>query len=69
MKKDQNKMIKAAPNKAAETSELPKALKCLQECVAPGIGYWKPGDLVTDRETIAYLRSNPNFEATKEAQQ
>lgn len=57
-----DKSISGGEDKGGE----PKALRCLRECVAPGYGFFKPGDKVTDPELVEYLKSNPNFEETKE---
>lgn len=42
-------------------------LVCINECECPGLGTWKPGDVVTESKIVSYLINNPNFKRnTKE---
>jgi hypothetical protein len=59
-------MKKDYPNKMAGAGESTKALKCVSECTAPGIGAWNVGDIIRDPEVIERLLGNPNFEILKE---
>ena len=42
-----------------------KELICLQECVAPGLGAWKKGDIVKDPKLVEHFIGNPNFAENK----
>ena len=43
-----------------------KRLVCIKETVAPGYGYWKTGDEITDPALVERFESNPHFEIQEE---
>lgn len=38
-----------------------KRLVCIKECVAPDIGHWKHGDVITAPALVERFAANPNF--------
>lgn len=39
-----------------------KKLICIKECVAPGYGHFKGGDVITDPALVDRFSDNPHFE-------
>lgn len=39
-----------------------KKIRCLRECHMPGVGSFQTGELIEDKEKIALINDNPNFE-------
>ena len=50
-----NKALKESPQTKAEF------LICIKECEVPNIGYWKPGDVVTEPKAVELLKNNYNY--------
>jgi hypothetical protein len=44
-----------------EPGDRPAALVCVAECEAPGYGFWKVGERVTDPALVERFKDNPNF--------
>jgi hypothetical protein len=45
----------------------PSKLKCVAECWAPGLGFFKVGEILSGAELVEKLNGNPNFiEITEE---
>jgi hypothetical protein len=48
--------------KSDDGDDQPAALVCVAECEAPGYGFWRVGDRVTDPALIERFKDNPNFQ-------
>lgn len=41
-------------------------LKCIRECWAPGLGFFRDGEILSGDDMILKLKDNPNFIEFKE---
>lgn len=54
--------------KMKDMKEKPMRLKCVTECWAPGLGFFKAGEILSGTELVEKLNGNPNFIEIKEEQ-
>ena len=53
--------------KTKDMKDKPSKLKCVAECWAPGLGFFKVGEILSGAELVEKLNGNPNFtEITEE---
>jgi hypothetical protein len=53
--------------KTKDMKDKPSKLKCVTECWAPGLGFFKVGEILSGAELVEKLNGNPNFiEITEE---
>ncbi len=49
-----------------EPKQYPQKLRCERDCVLPGLGEWKVGELIVDSALIKKLFKHPFFKVTEE---
>ena len=47
--------------KTKDMKDKPSKLKCVAECWAPGLGFFKVGEILSGAELVDKLKGNPNF--------
>lgn len=52
--------------KTKDMAGKPARLKCVAECWAPGLGFFKVGEILSGDELVSKLKNNPNFIELKE---
>lgn len=53
--------------KTKDMKDKPSKLKCVAECWAPGLGFFKVGEILSGADLVLKLKGNPNFiEITEE---
>lgn len=52
--------------KTKDMADKPARLKCVAECWAPGLGFFKVGEILSGDELVKKLKGNPNFIELKE---
>jgi hypothetical protein len=66
MQKKQNTKEMTGGDRGSANKSLPSKLRCLRECIMPGIGHFQEGDVIEDEGKIALIADNPNFSAQEE---
>ncbi len=52
--------------KTKDMAEKQARLKCVVECWAPGLGFFKVGEILSGDELVSKLKNNTNFIELKE---
>ncbi len=59
-------MMPEYKNKEMTVKKSGARIKCVRECWAPGLGFFKDGEILSGDDLVSKLKDNPNFIEFKE---